>query len=98
MFTDGVLVTLPVLEIVVNVFIVPVGDHGAQIVGRVVDVVLPGIVVPVGDGGQVRVLKVALTRIHCSNVGQLIAPDLQRITCIGLQCTGILEIHEKLRD
>ena len=78
-FTDGVLVTLSVLKVVVNVFIVPVGDHRAQIVGRVVDVVLPGVVVPVGDGGQVCVLKVTLTCIHCSNVGQLIAPDLQKI-------------------
>ena len=64
-------------EVVVDVLLVPVGDHGAQVVGRVVDVVLPSMVVLVGDGGQVRVLKVALTRIPCSNVGQVIAPDLQ---------------------
>jgi hypothetical protein len=40
-------------------------------------------VLPVGDGGQVRVLKVALTSIHCSNLSQLIAPDLKTII-IGL--------------
>ena len=77
MFTDGVLVTLPVYEVVVDVLLVPVGDHGAQVDGRVVDVVLPSMVLLVGYGGQVRVLKVALTRIPCSNVGQVIAPDLQ---------------------
>ena len=41
--------------------------------------VLPSVVVPVGDGGQVGRLKVALTRIHCCNISQGIAPDLQKI-------------------
>ena len=41
--------------------------------------VLPSIVLPVGDGRQVRVLKVALTCIHCGNLSQFIAPDLQII-------------------
>ena len=77
MFTDGVLVTLPVYEVVFDVLLVPVGDHGAQVVGRVVDMVLPSMVLLVGDGGQVRVLKVTPTCIPCSNVSQVIAPDLQ---------------------
>ncbi len=40
--------------------------------------VLPSIVVPVGDGGQVVGLKIAHTRIHCSNISQGIVPDLQK--------------------
>ncbi len=40
--------------------------------------VLPSVVVPVGDGGQVVGLEVAHARIHCSNIGQGIVPDLQK--------------------
>ena len=71
-------IALPAVVVVMLVFQVPISDHGAQIICRVVDVVLPSIVVPEGDGGQVGTLKIARTRIHCSNIGQFIAPDLQR--------------------
>ncbi len=75
-FTDGMFITLSGVVVIVFIFEVPESDHGAQIIGRVVDMVLPSVVLPVGDGGQVRELKVALTCIHCGNIGQLIAPDL----------------------